>query len=183
MSVSEAVNAPMVHQSLVRAEASHPYAVEALETLDALDAIADEWRELEERATGRQIFQTFSWCRHWAAQALGAKPGSRARMRIVTVRAKGRLVLIWPVAIHRCRSVRKTSWLGEPNSQYGDILAEPGAELAGWALQAWNLMKSWSDVDVLHFARVRADALVAPFLSSQAPSLPNVDSALAVDRA
>ena len=133
----------------------------------AFDALEPEWNDLFRRA-GRdtQLFQTFNWNWHWANHYLAAAPGDgkRRALAIVTARRNGRLVMLWPLVAERVAGLQVLRWMGEPVSQYGDVLAEaapdtPRDHAAGLAV----LVTRWAPMSS-HLRKVRADATVAPLL-------------------
>lgn len=153
----------------VKAAAHSPSDLLRVNVLSSAAAIAEmetAWRALEERVSSTRIFQTHGWCLQWArnVEALGI---SCWQIRVVTVLSGGRLVLVWPLAIARGKLLKTARWLGEPLTQYGDVLAEDTPNTQAWIEQAWQAICSWSDVDLVWLRKVRADACVAPFLDSR----------------
>src|SRR5581483_437678 len=55
-------------------------------------------------------------------------------------------------------------WMGEPASQYGDVLAEDLADGPELMRRAWGFIAARLGADALHLRKVRADAAVAPLL-------------------
>ena len=114
----------------------------------AFDALEPEWNDLFRRA-GRdtQLFQTFNWNWHWANHYLAAAPGEgrRRSLAIVTVRRNGRLVMLWPLVAERVAGLQVLHWMGEPVSQYGDILAEATPDTPQIMRQAWHFIatRAW----------------------------------------
>jgi len=93
----------------------------------AFDALEPEWTDLFDRAgRGTQVFQTFNWNWHWCNHYLGdGSQGSAApALAVVTARRAGRLVMVWPLVRERVAGLCQLSWMGEPVSQYGDVLTE-----------------------------------------------------------
>lgn len=127
-------------------------------------ALEHEWTALFERA-GRpeQVFQTFPWCRHWVDAFLGS-PGSSSKLAILTARDGGRLVMIWPLVLNRIAGLKELSWLGEPVSQYGDVLAEPGPCLERDLEAAWAHIVRTIRPSVARLNKTRADSVVAPLM-------------------
>ncbi len=93
----------------------------------AFDALETEWNALFERA-GRsaQVFQTFAWNWHWANHYLGTSPGGieTVELSLVTARRGGKLIMVWPLVAERVRGIRQIFWMGEPVSQYGDVVID-----------------------------------------------------------
>lgn len=138
----------------------------------AFDALEQDWNDLFRRA-GRdtQLFQTFNWNWHWANHYLGPGPGSRLSSRprltpaVVTVRRDGRLVMLWPLVSERIAGLSVLRWMGEPVSQYGDVLMEAGPDTQGLVREVWRYITSRLGADAVALRKVRADAAVAPLFA------------------
>lgn len=129
------------------------------------DMLAGEWTELFERA-GRpeQLFQSFEWLDCWADHFLD-NPG---RLRIVTGRRDGRLAMVWPLVatMNSCR-LTQLGWMGEPVSQYGDALLEPGPLAQETLLAGWSAVRGLG-ADVALFRKTREDSNVGALLAGRA---------------
>lgn len=156
----------------VRAAGEHtpaPYAAPANLTLTlidsraAFDALEDDWNALFARA-GRSVhvFQTFNWNWHWANQFLDDKA---RRLAIVTGRRDGALVMVWPLVMERSAGLDVLAWMGEPVSQYGDVLAVPGPAMMPMLRDAWAFITATLKPDLARLGKTRADATVAPLLA------------------
>jgi len=123
-------------------------------------ALEQEWNGLFARA-GRphQLFQAYDWLRHWANHYLD----DRTRLSVVVARQGGRLVMVWPLTAVRCAGLTRLCWMGEPVSQYGDVLVEDGPARFYLLSQGWAYVKSLG-ADVIHFRKMREDAAVFPLL-------------------
>ena len=131
----------------------------------AFDALESDWNDLFDRAgKGTQLFQTFNWNWHWANHYLPAGGVGGPSLAIVTVRRQGRLVMLWPLVTNRIAGLSVLRWLGEPVSQYGDVLVEDRADAPELMRQAWDFIAAKLGADALHLRKVRADAAVAPLL-------------------
>jgi CelD/BcsL family acetyltransferase involved in cellulose biosynthesis len=143
------------------------FALQFVTTRAAFDALGPEWNDLFGRA-GRdtQLFQTFNWNWHWANHYLPhrAEDQRTCSLAIVAGRLEGRLVMLWPLVLERTAGLAALRWMGEPVSQYGDVLLEdvPGAQEL--LQQAWRAILARLGADVLHLRKVRADAVVGPLL-------------------
>jgi CelD/BcsL family acetyltransferase involved in cellulose biosynthesis len=147
-------------------------ALELVTSRAEFDALETEWNALFERAgRGAQMFQTFGWLWHWCNHYLGAPEDPHgARLAIVTGRREGRLAMVWPLVRERRGGVLKVSWMGEPVSQYGDVLVEDGAH-AGTLLRAgWHFVATRLDADIIQLRKVRADSALAPVLAEAGAS-------------
>lgn len=134
----------------------------------AFDALEAEWNALFERAgKPSQVFQTFNWNWHWANHYLDGAPGGIAglKLAIVTGRRDGRLVMIWPLVSERVRGITQIFWMGDPVSQYGDVVIDDVPDALNIMRAGWAFLSSHAKGDVLRLRRVRADAAVAPLLA------------------
>jgi CelD/BcsL family acetyltransferase involved in cellulose biosynthesis len=125
------------------------------------EALEPEWNALFARA-GRpwQVFQTFNWLWHWTNHYLD----DRNKLCIVAGRREGRLVMVWPLVFRRITGLGQLSWMGEPVSEYGDVLAEEAPGTRDLLRQAWNLVQSLK-VDVVYLRKIRDDAAILPLLA------------------
>jgi CelD/BcsL family acetyltransferase involved in cellulose biosynthesis len=134
-------------------------------TRAGLQALEDDWNALFARA-GRDIhlFQTFNWLWHWCTHFL-PPPGARGpRLAIVTARIDDRLVMVWPLVLERTGPIKVLSWMGEPVSQYGDLLVDDIADKAALLDAAWAFVVEKSGASALQLRKVRQDSNVAPLL-------------------
>ena len=128
-------------------------------------ALEGEWTALFARAaSGTQAFQGFEWLAHWAAVYLDSS-SSRTSLSIVTVRRDGRLVLVWPLVVERVAGIRQLAWMGDPVSQYGDILADDIPGRAAMIRASWAFITQTIPADAVRLAKVRADAAAAPLMA------------------
>jgi len=133
-------------------------------SLDELMAIEEAWNTLHaEAGKTAHVFQSFNWCWHWCRHYLGDQK-TGPRLAIVTGRRAGRLVLVMPLVVQRTAGLRELTWLGAPVSQYGDVIAAPGADDVTTLEAAWRLATAKTRADLANLRRVRADAVVAPLL-------------------
>jgi len=140
----------------------------------AFDALEAEWNDLFARAgRGTQVFQTFNWNWHWCNHYLAdpARGESATALAVVAARRAGRLVMVWPLVKERSSGLAQLAWMGEPVSQYGDVLVENGADAAMLLREAWRFIVTELSPDVARLRKVRDDAAVAPFLA-EAGALP-----------
>ncbi len=142
----------------------------------AFDALEPEWTDLFDRAgRGTQVFQTFNWNWHWCNHYLGdGSRGSAApALAVVTARRAGRLVMVWPLVRERVAGLCQLSWMGEPVSQYGDVLTEEQPDAAALLREAWSFLTAELTPDLVRLRKVRDDASVAP-LFAQCDALPTL---------
>ena len=155
-----------------------------------LDALEPEWNDLFRRAgKSAQLFQAFNWNWHWANHYLPATSGERGgpSLAVVTVRRDGRLVMLWPLVLERVAGLKVLHWMGEPVSQYGDVLAEDLPDGLRLMRQAWRFIATRLGADAISLRKVRADAAIAPLLrelgvqQTAAAEAPYLDLASAPD--
>lgn len=143
-----------------------------IDSLEALDAIGPDWNALfADSGRPPQVFQTHAFAVLFArtfgldhsAETDDACP---CRLAIVTVRRRGRLVMIWPLVSGRRFGMNYLNWLGEPITQYGDVLAAGDDNPATLLEMAYEHIKANLAPDILRLRRVRSDATIAPFLDT-----------------
>ena len=135
-----------------------PLRVEIVTDTAGLDAIAPAWRALEIRAADPlTYFQSFAWCRAWCAYHVpdpgGAAAGAGPAIRICTVWQGDRLVIVWPLmAVGSRHAIRRIVGLGEPHSQYGNLIVDPQFRRAGEPAAA--IMRCWCSLRELDGAHL-----------------------------
>lgn len=168
------------------AAAAQRIELELITTRSAFDALEADWNALFERA-GRsaQIFQTFNWNWHWANHYLGSSYGGIAGLdlSVITARRDGKLIMVWPLVAERVRGIRQIFWMGEPVSQYGDVILDDIPDRLDVLRAGWDYLLSHARGDVLRLRRVRADALVAPLLAETGALASNLQTAPFLDLA
>lgn len=129
------------------------------------NAIEQDWNELYERVSvGAQVFQSFNWLWHWCNHFAALNDPDAAHPFVLLVHRKGRLVQIWPLAKTNVGPVPVIKWMGEPVSQYGDIIAEQTPDALNIMRQAWEFLRQRSGASVIHLKKVRDDAHITPLL-------------------
>ena len=140
-------------------------ALDLVTTRTGFDALEADWNALFERAgRGIHLFQTFNWNWHWANHFLGA-PGGPA-LAVVTAYAGDKLVMVWPLVLERIGPLTQLRWMGDPVTQYGDILIDDVLEADDLMRAAWAFVAERTGAGVIHLRKVRADANIAPLLAS-----------------
>jgi CelD/BcsL family acetyltransferase involved in cellulose biosynthesis len=133
-------------------------------TRAGFDALETEWNALFARAgRGEQMFQQFNWLWHWANHYTDAS----TEFAILTGRRGGRLVLVWPAVIERPARLRQLAWMGDPVSQYGDVVVDDLPDRETVLARAWSALLDAARPDLVRFAKVRGDAAVAPLLAAK----------------
>ncbi len=148
-----------------QATRASPFAFDLVTDVAAFKTLEPEWNALfEAAATSAHVFQTFAWTWHWCRHYL--PPHTTSHPAIVTGRLAGRLVLICPLILERTWGLRQLAWMGDPVSQYGDVLALPEAGTGAAISAALQFAVRATRADVVLLRKVRADATVIPALSS-----------------
>ncbi|MGE0053733.1 MAG: GNAT family N-acetyltransferase [Hyphomicrobium sp.] len=153
---------------------------------NAFDALEDEWNALFARAaTSAQVFQTFNWNWHWANHYLSGAPGGIGGINLCVLAGhrNGKLVMVWPLVRERVRGIAQIFWMGEPVSQYGDVLIDDIPDTLPALKNAWNYLRKHAHADVMRLRRVREDARVAPLLRVIGASASNPQTAPYLDLA
>ena len=153
-----------VYRDMVVDSAPETCAFAVVSTRADFNALETEWNDLFWRAgRGAQIFQTFNWNWHWCNHYLAASADAPApSLAIVTGRRDGRLVMVWPLVSERVAGLSQLAWMGDPVSQYGDVLVEPEAvPLLG---EAWCFIARQLKPDLVRLRKVRDDAVIARLL-------------------
>ena len=159
--------ASLFDQPDVCASASMPVTFNLVADLAAFETLEPEWDALFAAAgLPTQVFQTFAWNWHWCRHYL-PQPTSKSasRLAIVTGRLSGRLVMVWPLVQERIAGLRQLTWMGDPVSQYGDILVAPEADDDTTLLAAWAFALSATHADLAHLRKAREDSIAARVLN------------------
>ena len=106
-----------------------------IKTAKEFDGLKQEWNELfEAHGTGTQLFQTYNWIWHWINQ-FDLAPRN---MVILTGKIDDELVLVAPLILENKFGLKLLKWIGEPVSQYGDILIKENAQNLHWLKAGFN---------------------------------------------
>lgn len=133
-------------------------------SIEGFHALEDDWTRLVSRLDRPEhVFQTYAWNWHWCRHYLSAT-GDGSRLAVVTGRLDGRLVLVLPLVVERRAGLVQLCWMGDPVSQYGDILAAPEAAAPETLARAWAFAVGRSRADVANLRKVRAGSLAATML-------------------
>lgn len=139
---------------------SGPYEIQEIRDLGALEAMAEEWRDLCDVCSFSTPFQRpewlLPWCRHFTPSPLW----------VVALRRSGRLVGLAPFFIYErpCWSSganweeRALALLGSGNSDYLDVLLEPGSENQALAALFTVLASHADRWDVCDFEQIRPNS-------------------------
>ncbi|MFY0615653.1 MAG: GNAT family N-acetyltransferase [Hyphomicrobiaceae bacterium] len=157
-------------------------AIDIIHDIETFLALEHDWNDLLDGAgKNRLAFQSFAWVRSWLTAYLPNTNYQSQTVAIVTARLNGRLRLICPFTVKNVFGINCLTWLGEPASQYGDIIKggdEPAPEMIaatiGFAIEQLQ-------PDIVHLRKVREDAAILPWLEAQNAAQTAVDEAPFLD--
>jgi O-antigen/teichoic acid export membrane protein/CelD/BcsL family acetyltransferase involved in cellulose biosynthesis len=130
-------------------------------------ALEDDWTALYTRAgTEPQVFLSYEWNRRWVDtyhSSIADKFG--VELAIVVGRRNGHVILIWPLLKQQSMGLTYVSCLGQPVTQYCDVLIGAGVRSDEALRAAWQKVRSELKPDVVALRKVRADAALTPLLN------------------
>ena len=144
--------------------------------------LKNEWDRLHaSNAPHRLAFQSHTWLQSWIETVLSSEPGACERLAVTTARVNGELKVICPFALRRSAGLSHLTWLGEPASQYGDIITEGTERCAPLSAAAVNFAIEQFQPDLVHLRKVRQDAAIQAWLATQRTTPTNTDTAAYLD--
>ena len=147
--------------------------IEIVDDRAGFEALELEWNSLHEKAGRRHhlALQSHAWLSEWCAAFDLDAPNASTRLAIAVVRQGDTACLICPLAVHRRYGVSRLIWMGQPASQYGDVLPDPERASAIEIAIAFNRVLADVAPDIVDFRRVRSDAAIRPFLKARGGSV------------
>ncbi len=138
---------------------------ELVTNLEGLQELEEDWNDLLGRMEGAgNPFLSFNWHWHWCEHYLAGGEGENtAALNIVVVRENGRVTMIWPFVLRREMGLHVLRFMGEPVSQFSDILAESTVDLSQ-RRACWEYLCDTAKPDALVMRKVRSDSAIAPLL-------------------
>ena len=133
------------------------------------DALKDDWNRLyQDNAKSTQPFLSFAWNRHWLRHYFaGQSHPLGVQLAVVVGRRDGRAVVIWPLVTRRMAGMTYLHWMGQPVSQYGDVLVEASDASQQLLSDSWDVIAARLAPDVITLRKVRSDAAVAELLKKK----------------
>ncbi len=132
------------------ADMAAPVSIDILTTVDAIRAIADDWRALEaEPGNDWAIFQSYAWCESWVASHCTGVTGAPRPMVFTARDGAGRLLSVLPMMREWRGGVRCLSVLGEPHTQMADVLGVPGSSGKAGLRAILDTIATASGIDVV----------------------------------
>ena len=74
--------------------------------------------------------------------------------------------MVWPLVCERVRGITQTFWMGDPVSQYGDVLIDADVVALPAMRAALDFLRARTNSDLLRLRRVRSDSNVAPLMGA-----------------
>jgi CelD/BcsL family acetyltransferase involved in cellulose biosynthesis len=143
--------------------------IEIITARARFDTLESEWNALFERAArADQLFQDFNWLWHWTNHFLDA----RTKLRVIAGWHHGRLAMVWPLVETKTFGLKKLVWMGEPVSQYGDALVEPGALGQEMLAEGWRQVRGLG-ADFALLRKTRAASSAGQVIADMTPCLTN----------
>ena len=150
------------------------YRLVILHTLDEIEALRDDWQDLERRAGDYYAyFQSFDWCANWCRVFEGDSETGDGQIVIACIYRDKLLVGLLPLVIsRRPLGVRALCFLGEPLSQYGNILVDRNAITTDALGQIWEVFRGEVESDSIVLERFPSFSPLAKIVESKGCSAP-----------
>lgn len=134
-----------------------------LRTKQQFEELEAEWNVLfENHGSGSQLFQTFNWIWHWINQ-FETEPNN---ILILIGRLDDELVIAAPLVLENTYGFKIIKWIGEPVSQYGDILIKDDTNNLIWLKQGFAYLVETIKPDLFYMRKTRFDAAITPLLEN-----------------
>ncbi|MBU1213082.1 MAG: GNAT family N-acetyltransferase [Alphaproteobacteria bacterium] len=129
-----------------------------IDTLSAFEELRPEWDALM-AASGRpdQVFQQHAWIWHW----WNTYVGDRDDPVIIVGRRNGRLAMVIPLVVEARLGVRTLTWMGDPVSQYSDVLIAGRRDTSRDILRGLRFAAHTRGIDLLAAGKVREGSALA----------------------
>jgi CelD/BcsL family acetyltransferase involved in cellulose biosynthesis len=151
-----------------------------LTSLAEMAAVEHLWRALDARSTASLVwFQSFEWCFNWVKFHTGFEP------LVLMLIENGHAVAVLPMMRKRTRvGVRTLRPLGEPHTQYANVLSRDGCLSDGEVALLRDALFAEAGVDQLLFTLVPESSTLAQILprNDRVPTLDNLASQLDLKR-
>ena len=138
---------------------------EIIGSLTEFERLEDDWRNLfagnDQR---RNVFASFDWNRAVLNSCWPASSKGSYALTIVVGRRRGKAELICPLVLFNRFGIKELNWIGDPVSQYGDVIAKPGNSRPHLIDAALKFAARETAADAFILKRVRDDAAVAATL-------------------
>lgn len=151
------MTAPDEKSQEITAEITPEFSI--ITTAEQFNALAQQWNDLfAAHGKGHQLFQTYNWIWHWINQF----EKTPRNLSILIGKIDNDLVLAAPMVITRPLGLKIIKWIGEPVSQYGDILMKVDVNNPLWLKEGFNYLNKSLKPDLFHMRKIRFDANITP---------------------
>ena len=134
-----------------------------IRTVLEFHALEADWQELFSKiGRGPQLFQSYNWIWHW----INCYHNTGNELLILTGRDQGELVLIAPLVCEYVHKIKMIKWIGEPVSQYGDILLKDDRNNLQWLKDGFNFLYQETKPDIFYLRKTRFDSSITPLLEN-----------------
>jgi CelD/BcsL family acetyltransferase involved in cellulose biosynthesis len=141
--------------------------IEVISDLAGFDRLTAEWNALHDiNQHNRLSFQSHAWLRSWFATYNDETEPRSEQPAIVILRIAGRIRLICPLSVRQTLGMTHLAWLGQPASQYGDVITDGTAAAQPLVASAMRHAINTFKPDIIHLRKVREDAAVQSWLAS-----------------
>lgn len=135
-----------------------------LGTLAEIEAIAGQWRALDDRcADPLGYFQSYDWCRNWVARFCD---GEAHTAYVMTIWEGERLVALWPCMVVEAVGMRRLETLGVPHTQYCGLLLDPDTRKRAEIRELFRQARRQSGCDVILSRAVLAGSVLDDMLDA-----------------
>lgn len=135
---------------------------EVYDTFEEIDRLRNGWLQLHAKGLGQSLhFRSFPWVRHWLRRFGHDRSLS---LKVLAGFVDDRLVLVWPLMRRSKFGLRCLYWLGEPHTQYGDVLVGDKPEPRTIVANGLEYMRRTDLGDLMFLRRVRAESVLGDVL-------------------
>ncbi len=175
--------APATDPARHHADPAHALTIELVEDRAGFEALKPDWDRLHAKASTirRLPFQSHAWLSIWCETHLRQASSGPVRLAIAVVRQGRAVCLICPFAVEHVYGLKRLVWMGDPASQYGDVLLDHDRASSTEIAAAFRHVLDHVTPDIIRLRRVRADAAAAPFLRGEKAAIAATNQAPFID--
>jgi len=139
---------------------------EIVDTLTKFNELEDEWRNLFSNSDQKEnIFASFHWHEAVLQTYEAHYNDGKCKLAIIIGRRRGKAELICPLVQVNSFGTRILNCIGNPVSQYGDVIAKPGKASSYLIGAALKFVARETKADALILERVQETSAVASALN------------------